>query len=258
MPPAGPIPPDPIQVARRVATIGAMNQERWQRLTEWPLIAASALFLVAYAWEVIADLQGSALTAGETVIGITWAVFLLDYAVNLVLASRRWHWFSTHLFDLAIVVLPMLRPLRVLRLVTLLRVLQRTAGAALRGRILIYVASAASLLVFVASLAVLDVERPAPGAHITSFGDALWWAFETVTTVGFGDFTPVTIEGRFIAVGLMIGGVALIGLVTATLASWIIERIVERDETKNAATVAHIQALEAKIDALTDALNREA
>jgi voltage-gated potassium channel len=240
----------------RVTTISAMTQERWQRLTEWPLIAASVLFLLAYAWEVIADLNGPALGLCEAVIAITWSVFVLDYIVNLVLAPQRSRWFWTHLFDLAIVLLPMLRPLRVLRLVTILAILQRTAGNAIRGRLLIYVASAAALLVFVASLAVLDVERPAPGAHITTFGDALWWAFETVTTVGYGDFTPITMEGRFIAVGLMIGGVSLIGLITATLASWIVERVAERDESKDAATVAHIQALEAKIEALTDALGR--
>jgi voltage-gated potassium channel len=233
-----------------------MTQERWQRLTEWPLIAASVLFLLAYAWEVIADLHGPALAACETLIAVTWSVFVLDYIVNLILAPQRGRWFWTHLFDLAIVVLPMLRPLRVLRLVTILAILQRTAGNAIRGRLLLYVGCAAALLVFVASLAVLDVERPAPGAHITTFGDALWWAFETVTTVGYGDFTPITMEGRFIAVGLMIGGVSLIGLITATLASWIVERVAERDESKDAATVAHIQALEAKIEALTDALGR--
>ncbi|MGF2075583.1 hypothetical protein, partial [Enterococcus casseliflavus] len=85
--------------------------------------------------------------------------------------AARWRWFYTHLFDLAIVVLPMLRPLRILRLVTLLAVLQRTAGRALRGRISIYAGGAATLLVFVAALAVLDAEQDAPGSTITTFGE---------------------------------------------------------------------------------------
>ncbi len=231
-----------------------MDQARWRRLTEWPLIIASVLFLVAYAWEVIANLQGPELEIAETVIWITWALFLVDYLANLILAEphRRWRWFYTHLFDLAVVVLPMLRPLRVLRLVTLLTVLQRTVGAAIRGRIILYVASAATLLVFVASLAVLDSERGAPAATITTFGDAIWWAFVTMTTVGYGDYTPVTADGRLIAVGLMLGGIALLGVVTATLASWIVEQVSAEGVQKQAATVAHVKALEQKIDDLQE------
>ena len=50
------------------------------------------------------------------------------------------------------------------------------------------------------SIAVLDAEQNPPGANITTFGDALWWACETVTTVGYGDRYPVTPDGRAIAV----------------------------------------------------------
>jgi voltage-gated potassium channel len=240
-----------------------MDYDRWQRVTEWPLIIASALFLVAYAWQVIADLSGPADTLAEAVMWITWGVFLADYVMSLVLVGRerRWRWFYTHWFDLCVVVLPMLRPLRILRLVTLLTVLQRTAGTAIRGKIAIYVASASALLIFVAALAVLDAERGQPGSNIETFGEAMWWAFVTGTTVGYGDYTPVTGLGRLIAVGLMIGGVALLGVVTATLASWIVERVAERDAEQEAATVGHIKALETQLSdmrgMLADALGRE-
>ena len=90
---------------------------------------------------------------------------------------------------------------------------------------------------FVAALAVLDFERNAREASITTFGDALWWAFVTITTVGYGDYSPVTVEGRLVAVGLMLGGIALIGLVTASLASWIVERVA-------AETTIHAEAVE--------------
>lgn len=235
-----------------------MTQERWRQLTEWPLIIASILFLAAYAWEVIGELTGPASAVAETVLWITWAAFVLDYVANLLLvpAGRRWRWFYTHLFDLAIVVLPMLRPLRILRLVTLLAVLQRTAGRALRGRISIYAGGAAVLLVFVAALAVLDAERDAPGSTITTFGDAMWWASVTITTVGYGDVAPITAMGRIIAVGLMIGGIALLGVVTATIASWIVERVDAHDEERDAATVGHIRSLEAKVDKLQQTLDR--
>ncbi|MDQ1597927.1 MAG: voltage-gated potassium channel, partial [Microbacteriaceae bacterium] len=153
---------------------------------------------------------------------------------------------------------PILRPLRLLRLVTLLSVLQRTAGMAFRGRVVLYVAGASMLLVFVAALAVLDAERSAPGATITTFGNALWWAFVTITTVGYGDFTPITITGRLIAGALMLGGVALLGIVTATLASWIVERVAVKEEDAQAATRGEIRALAKQVALLTETLEKHA
>lgn len=82
-----------------------------------------------------------------------------------------------------------------------------------------------------ASLAVLDAERGKTGSNINSVGDALWWSVTTMTTVGYGDHYPVTTQGRLVAVGLMVGGIALIGVVTASIASWLIAQVrsVEND-----------------------------
>ncbi|MEB0003617.1 potassium channel family protein [Cryobacterium sp. RTC2.1] len=124
-------------------------------------------------------------------------------------------------------VLPVLRSLRLLRLVTGLSAFPRSPGTAMRSRVGIYVTPATVLLVFLASLSVLDAERHAPGANIASFGNALWWTFVTIATVGYGDFTPVTIEGRLVTVAIMLGGIALIGAVTATVASWVVDRVAD-------------------------------
>jgi len=102
---------------------------------------------------------------------------------------------------------------------------------------------AASLILFVASLAVLDAERGREGADIGSFGDALWWALTTVTTVGYGDRFPVTGTGRAVAAGLMLSGIALIGVVTATFASWLIEKVQEVEDAAQTATRRDIEAL---------------
>lgn len=225
-----------------------MRQQRWQRITEWPLTIAALIFLVAYAWQVIANQQGHQRVATDWVMNITWGLFILDYAVNLVTAEKRWHWFIHHLFDLAVVVLPFLRPLRLLRLVNLLHVLNRTSGVALRGRITAYVTGAVVMLIVVGSLAILDAEQNATGTEITNIGKALWWTFVTITTVGYGDLTPVTTEGRLIAVGLMISGIALIGVVTATLASWIVQAVTEEDAEHQASTKAQADRIEHKLD----------
>ncbi len=202
-----------------------MNQATWEARAEWPLAGAAIVFLIAYSTQVIGKPTGTSATILTSVIWIIWTVFLIDYAARLYLAERRRRWFLRNIHELLIVALPMLRPLRLLRLITLLRTLHKIGGHALRGRLITYVIASVTILSYVAALTVLDVERNAPGATITSMGDALWWAMATITTVGYGDFYPVTVIGRLIAVALMIGGIAVLGVVTATLASWLVESV---------------------------------
>ncbi|WP_353828795.1 potassium channel family protein [Agromyces sp. SYSU T0242] len=234
-----------------------MSQTSWQKLVEWPLFGAAILFLVAFSWEVIADLQGPDALLAEAVIWGTWALFAVDYIVNLALADDRRRWFVRHLLDLAVVVLPMLRPLRILRVATIVVVLGRTAGAMLRGKVILYAAGASAMLVYVAALAVLDAER-GNGGSIQTFGEGLWWAFVTITTVGYGDYFPVTPTGQLVAVGVMVGGIALIGVVTGTLASWIVERVSENAEADQVATKAHVDQLTAEIRELREELRQRA
>ncbi|WP_314507532.1 ion channel [uncultured Microbacterium sp.] len=210
---------------------------RWDKAAEWPLTIAAILFLTAYATQIIARPDGMINLACEVLLAATWSLFVVDYVVRLVITENRWRWFYRHLLDLAIVVLPMLRPLRLMRFLTVLALIGRNTGNMLRGRVVIYTVGATVLTVFIASLAVLDAENGI--GDIDTFSDALWWAFVTITTVGYGDFYPVTLTGRVVAVGLMIGGLALIGVVTATLASWIVERVA--DQTKKTANATETQ-----------------
>jgi voltage-gated potassium channel len=224
--------------------------QRWERHSEWPLAVAAVLFLVLFSRQVLVQPQGR---EGHIVWAIDWAIwglFVVDYVVRLCLADNRWHWFLRHLLDFAIVTLPLLRPLRLLRLLVLIEVLQKAIGDAFRGRIVVYTVSGVVLLIYTSSLAVFDKERYLHGATINSFGKALWWSITTVTTVGYGDVYPVTNTGRVIAVLLMIGGISLVGVVTAALASWIIDRVTEEESVMQAATVAHVEELRNEIRAL--------
>jgi len=231
-----------------------MTSERWQRLTYWPLIVSSVVFIVAYSWQVIADLHGAGYVVARVVMGATWVLFVVDYIVRLSLARPRGRWFRKHFFDFLVVALPALRPLRLLRALTLVTVLHRTVGTALRSRIAIYGSGAAAILIWIAALAVLDVERRAHGANILTFGDAIWWAFVTITTVGYGDFYPVTGWGRSVAVLLMCGGVAVVGVVTATLASWVIERAATGHDDDEPATRAQVRSVSHQLDDISSRL----
>lgn len=228
--------------------------QRWERHAEWPLAAAALLFLGLFSEQVLARPQGHEAHVLWIVSWAIWGLFVLDYVVRLCLASDRWRWFLHHLLDFAIVALPLLRPLRLLRLLVLIEVLQKAVGDAFRGRIVVYTVSGVLLLIYTASLAVFDKERYQHGATINSFGKAIWWSITTVTTVGYGDVYPVTDAGRIIAVLLMIGGISLVGVVTAALASWIIESVAEEETATQAATAAHIEELRSEIRELAQQL----
>lgn len=231
--------------------------ERWERATHWPLIVASLLWLIAYSWKVITDAHGMTAALAWAIIGITYSTFLVDYFVRLYLARPRAAWFRGHLLDLAIVAIPMLRTLRLLRVLTTLTFGQHSAGTVLRSRIAIYGAGASVLVIYLCALAVLDIERRAPGANIVTFGDAIWWAFVTVATVGYGDYYPVTGFGRTWAVGLMAGGIAIVGTVTATVSSWVIEKAAQGRDDDEAATRGQMRSLTQEVTELRAYLTAE-
>ncbi len=202
-----------------------MVLSRWQQLTQWPMVAAAVVFTVVYAWIVIANVHAPDAVVPRLVLAAIWLMFAVEYVVCIVLAESRGKWFRTHLVNLAAVLVPILRPLLLLRLLRLVPSLRAETGTAVRGRLAIYAVATSVLLIFMGALAVLDAEQNAPGANITEFPDAAWWVAVTVTSVGYGDYYPITAAGRWVAVGLMFGGLALLGTVAATLSSWLIDRV---------------------------------
>lgn len=209
--------------------------ERWEKRAEVPLLLLALAFLVAYAWPVLDPrLDTSVRTMLEIASWTVWAAFIIDFAARLALAPDRRRYALSHWYDVALIVLPMLRPLRLLRLLAFARVLNRSAAGSLVGRVSAYVGGVAVTALCLGALAVLDAEQDEPGANIRSFGDALWWSATTVTTVGYGDHFPVTTTGRFVAVALMVVGIACIGAVTAGVAAWLIAQV-EADERAESA-----------------------
>lgn len=198
----------------------------WERRVEFPLLALAVAFLVAYAWPILDPTTDRDLASFLTVVSwVVWAAFAVDFGVRLHLAEQRATYALRHWYDIALVLLPMLRPLRLLRLLAFARVLNRTAVGGLAGRATTYVVGTAVVSVFLGGLAMLDAEREAPGANITSIGDAIWWATTTVTTVGYGDHYPVTFEGRMVAFALMLVGIGTVGVITAALATWLVSNV---------------------------------
>ncbi|MBC3192143.1 two pore domain potassium channel family protein [Pseudonocardia sp. C8] len=211
----------------------------WERRTDLPLTVLSVGFLVLYAVEVLATAPGSATWHGiEVVLWLVWAVFVVDVVIRFVLARDRRRFVLDNPLDVLVVLAPFLRFLRLVRLLSAVSVLTRTLRDDLRGRVSTYLVVTVSLLGFVAALGVYEAERHAPEATITSFGDSLWWVLTTITTVGYGDRYPVTVEGRLVAAGLMLAGIAVLGTVTATIATWFTQQIEESRAAAEAAEAA--------------------
>ena len=122
---------------------------------------------------------------------------------------------------------------------------------ALRGfhlRVVVAVTVVTVVIVAVSSFLLWLLERDNAHSNIKSFGDAVWWAMETITTVGYGDHHPTTVAGRFVAGGLMVIGVALVGVITATVVTWFFSELdvlrevreIEAEEERAEATLADI------------------
>jgi voltage-gated potassium channel len=146
---------------------------------------------------------------------------------------------------------PAVRALRIARLVRIgvvgARVIDQSESVFKRSNIK-YAMGVAGLIVLLAAVMVWSVEHNNPESAIRSMPDALWWAVTTVTTVGYGDKYPVSIEGKAVAITLMLLRIAIFGLISAALASLFVESE-SRDENKD--VHEHLGRLEAKIDALS-------
>ncbi|WP_308467150.1 potassium channel family protein [Rathayibacter soli] len=206
-------------------------RDRWERVTRWPLLGLSAAFIVVYSLLVLAPLpSGGPRLALVDVFFIAWAAFVVDFVVRFVATPRgsRAAYARQEKVDLASAVLPLVRPFKLLRLLHTLPGFRGNGGTALRSRVVVIALAYAAMFVYIIALTELAIERHAPHATIVSFGDSIWWACVTIATVGYGDYTPVTVMGRILAVVLMVGGVAIIGTASALIVSYLSERITHR------------------------------
>ncbi|CAM5236369.1 potassium channel family protein [Streptomyces aurantiogriseus] len=207
---------------------------RWEQRTEMPLALASLAFLAGYAVHVLAPgLPDGWRSLCRAVTLSAWALFVVDYGVRWRLSGQRLGFVRRHWLDTLFVLLPLLRPLRVVRLYEAVLRRHGEPRLSLYARVIVYAGVSTLLLGFAGALAVYDQERGAPGADMRTFGDAVWWACSTLTTVGYGDVVPVTPLGRTIAVGMMACGLALLGAVTGSFSSWLIQVFSREDTYRN-------------------------
>ncbi len=184
-------------------------------------------------------------------------VFLADFIINLLTAKKKLHYLKWGWIDL-ISSIPNLEILRWGRFARVFRILRILRGFRSSKYIIQYLLqykakstlALASLISFVlivfGSMAILNSETDS-GANIKTAGDALWWAFVTITTVGYGDFYPVTTLGRIVATALMISGIGLFAAFTAYVAS-IFLTYESKEEKKDDAVLKELGEIKKRLE----------
>ena len=192
----------------------------WTKLSPTFLQVLGVIFLAGYAWPIINPNLSPALhSLCNWTLFVIWVFFAFDYFARLSVADDKRLFVRKNLLDLAAVALPFLPLLRAIRALAAVTVLSRRNRGSRSQQVTTSVVTLAFATWFVAGLAVTEAERQVDGANIQGVGDGWWWAITTMATVGYGDTYPVSTQGRIVGTALMIMGVALLGTITASIAS---------------------------------------
>ncbi len=196
--------------------------DRIERVTKYPMALLGIAWLVIAIVVLTTDLNGSASIVLVGTLFVLWAILLVEYLVRLVITPDRRGYLKRRWVEPATVVLPPLQGWHLVgieKMSLLVHEGELRVEAILKHHSLFRVLIAAAGTLFLGAWLVLLFEENAKGSNIHNYPDALWWAIVTVTTVGYGDRYPVTEGGRMVAAILMLVGIGLIGVLTATVAS---------------------------------------
>ena len=190
-----------------------------ERLTELPLLILSFIMIPLLVGPIFWELSSSEETIFLTLDTFIWAIFAIDLAIKFIVAPQRLPYLKRHWLEVLVVIVPFLRPLRVLRIL----VFGSRAWVGVRRLVNIDFLLVYGIGLIVIAATVITSVEGGENAPIQSFPDALWWAVATITTVGYGDEVPISVAGRAAGYVLMFGGIAFFSGFTANLASFLVK-----------------------------------
>lgn len=177
-------------------------------------------YLVAFSIPAyVAPISSSAQYSLDLFQWVIWVVFALDTATAYIRSDHKRTFAKKHTVEIASLFLPAIRPLRLLRLVSFSGLIIQKIAVGKQFAITMKVALFSVLTAYIAAVQITLLERESESANIRNIGDGLWWAMSTVTTVGYGDRYPTTSTGRVVALFLMLIGISLMGVITASVAA---------------------------------------
>ncbi len=195
-----------------------------KRLWNETLTLLAVVFLVAYSYPAfVSQVSPEIQNLIDIVHWICWGAFVLDLMYGILNAQSKKEYLLKHPLEIASSLLPFLRPLRLMRVISFGGLAIQKVAIGRQFAITLKVAITTLFVAYISAVQITISERMVEGSNIKNFGDGLWWAMTTVTTVGYGDKFPVTTEGRILAVALMIMGISLVGVITASVAAWFVK-----------------------------------
>jgi len=216
--------------------------DRIERITRFPMAILGIAWLILAIIILTTDINGS---ASEVLVGslfVLWVIMLVEYLVRLVVTPDTPGYIKRRWVEPATVVVPPFQGwhfVGIERMTLLVHEAELRTESILKHHSLFRVLIAVVATLFLGAWLVLLFEENAKGSNIHDYPDALWWAIVTVTTVGYGDRFPVTEGGRVVAVVLMLVGIGLIGVLTATVASVFVKE--HTDANKEEFKKGHIE-----------------
>jgi voltage-gated potassium channel len=193
--------------------------EKWKLSTALSFAVLALVYLASYTLEVVFKGQQLANFAAILSLGI-WGAFAVDLVIRLLGSKSIATFLKTNWLEIATLVLPFIRILRIFRSLIALRGLRGFTKSRLHATG-IYIVLLLPFVWFSGAVAVLDAESSSQNATIQNLKEALWWSLTTITTVGYGDKYPTTFEGQLVAATLMLTGIALFSAAAGMFASWI-------------------------------------
>jgi voltage-gated potassium channel len=236
--------------------------DQWERWLETPLILLGLVWLVLLVFELRWGLSPFLETLGTLI----WVVFIIDFAVRLLISPDKFLYLKTNWLTAVALILPALRVLRIVRIARMLRTVRAvrtlrllrivtsinrgmkalTASFGRRG--FGYVTALSAVVLVAGAGGMYAFENEVPGG-LTSYGMALWWTAMLLTSIG-SEYWPQTAEGRVLCFLLSLYGFGVFGYVTAALASFFIGR--DADSAGELAGARGIKELSDEIKALRD------
>jgi voltage-gated potassium channel len=198
--------------------------ERVGRIWNETLTFLALAFLMAFSYPAfVTPIPQKTQSYLNVIQWITWVAFASDLIYGLLKSKNMKQYLKSHPLEIAAVLLPFLRPLRLMRVISFGGLAIQKIAIGRQFAITFKVIVSSLFVAYIAAVQITISEREVAASNIKNFGDGFWWAITTVTTVGYGDKYPTTMEGKTLAVLLMLIGISLLSVITASVAAWFVK-----------------------------------
>jgi voltage-gated potassium channel len=195
-----------------------------KKIWGWNLSILAVLYLFGFSYPAfVSSVNKNTQTNLDLIQWVSWGCFAIDLVANFTVSKDKRSFLKKNPLLVLSVLLPFLRPLRLLRLFSFGTLMLDRVNMAKSAAISLKVLVTALFLTYLGGIEVTVAERAEASGSIKNAGDGLWWALTTVTNTSYGDYYPITTEGRMIAMGLMFTGIGVLAFASATIAAWFVK-----------------------------------